>query len=119
MPPESDRRRVSVALDPDEAESRCIHELVDFTGKDVLEIGCGDGRLTWRYADRAVRVLTLDPKEADIERARGHARPAALAGHLPGRRHSKHRTPRGRLRHRPLLVVLVLNPRRGRRERPR
>jgi ubiquinone/menaquinone biosynthesis C-methylase UbiE len=32
----------------------------------VLEIGCGDGRLTWRFADQAASVLAIDPKEAEI-----------------------------------------------------
>jgi len=57
-------------VDPEGNETRVIHELVDFTGKDVLEIGCGDGRLTWRYADHAASVLGFDPFEQDIERAR-------------------------------------------------
>jgi predicted RNA methylase len=29
-------------------------------GARVLEVGCGDGRLTRRYADRASRVLAID-----------------------------------------------------------
>ena len=37
-------------LDPEGVETRVLHDLVDFRGKDVLEIGCGDGRMTWRYA---------------------------------------------------------------------
>lgn len=47
-------------------ETRVIHELADFRGKDVLEVGWGDGRLTRRYADRAASVLALDPKEDRI-----------------------------------------------------
>src|SRR5438552_3300086 len=61
---------MSFALDPEENESRVIHELVDFHGKDVLEIGPGEGRLTWRFADRAATVLALDPNETRIEVAR-------------------------------------------------
>ena len=33
---------------------------------DVVEIGCGDGRLTLRYADRARSVIAIDPDEARI-----------------------------------------------------
>ncbi len=66
-------------LDPEEVETRVIHDLIDFLGKDVLEIGCGDGRLTWRYADRAASVLAIDPKEAKIalahENTPDHLRP--------------------------------------------
>jgi 2-polyprenyl-3-methyl-5-hydroxy-6-metoxy-1,4-benzoquinol methylase len=64
-------------LDPAGTETRVIHDLIDFSGKDVLEIGCGDGRLTWRYADRAASVLALDPKEAEITLAQANT-PQAL-----------------------------------------
>jgi ubiquinone/menaquinone biosynthesis C-methylase UbiE len=55
-----------VLLDPEEAETRALHALVDFTGKDVLEIGCGDGRMTWRFATSARSVLALDPVAQSI-----------------------------------------------------
>ncbi|HEV2458877.1 MAG TPA: class I SAM-dependent methyltransferase [Ktedonobacterales bacterium] len=58
------------ALDPEQAETRVIHDLIDFAGTDMLEVGCGDGRLTWRYADRTRSVLALDPDVAAIEQAR-------------------------------------------------
>jgi ubiquinone/menaquinone biosynthesis C-methylase UbiE len=44
----------------------------------VLELGCGDGRLTFRYADKAASVLAIDPDAEAIARARG-AVPAGLA----------------------------------------
>src|SRR5215470_5938927 len=53
-----------VVHDPEHAETRVIHDLLDFTGTDVLEVGCGNGRLTWRYADRTRSVLALDPDTA-------------------------------------------------------
>lgn len=58
--------------DPEQAETRAIHELVDFTGADVLEVGCGDGRLTWRYAGDARSVLAIDPSEEAIAQARAN-----------------------------------------------
>jgi len=61
---------MAVAHDPEDAETRVIHDLIDFSGTDVLEVGCGDGRLTWRYADRTRLVLALDPDAAVIEQAR-------------------------------------------------
>jgi 2-polyprenyl-3-methyl-5-hydroxy-6-metoxy-1,4-benzoquinol methylase len=57
-------------LDPEGVETRVLHDLVDFRGKDVLEIGCGDGRMTWRYADDAASVLAFDPDEPSIAAAR-------------------------------------------------
>jgi ubiquinone/menaquinone biosynthesis C-methylase UbiE len=64
-------------------------------GRDVIEIGCGDGRLTFQYAPRARRVAALDPNEAEIARARAQAKRggtgnvrflvrAAHHGNLPG-----------------------------------
>lgn len=38
-------------------------------GKSVLEIGCGDGRLTWRYAPGAARVAAIDPNGEKIAKA--------------------------------------------------
>jgi 2-polyprenyl-3-methyl-5-hydroxy-6-metoxy-1,4-benzoquinol methylase len=42
----------------------------------VLEIGCGDGRLTWRYAADAAHVTAIDPYERSIARARQNTPPA-------------------------------------------
>jgi ubiquinone/menaquinone biosynthesis C-methylase UbiE len=60
---------VRVSIDPEGTELRAIHELVEFRGKRVLEVGCGDGRMTWRYADQAASVLALDTDEMKIEEA--------------------------------------------------
>lgn len=57
-------------VDPEGLETHAIHSLVDFRDKLVLEIGSGDGRMTWRYADHAARVLALDPLARDVRRAR-------------------------------------------------
>jgi 2-polyprenyl-3-methyl-5-hydroxy-6-metoxy-1,4-benzoquinol methylase len=56
-----------VLLDPEDTETNALHDYADFSDKRVLEIGCGDGRLTWRYADRAARIVAIDPKAEDIE----------------------------------------------------
>ena len=56
-----------VLLDPEDTETKALHDYADFSGKRVLEIGCGAGRLTWRYADRAASVVAVDPKNEDIE----------------------------------------------------
>jgi ubiquinone/menaquinone biosynthesis C-methylase UbiE len=56
-----------VFADPEDTETKALHDYADFTGRHVLEIGCGDGRLTWRYADRAAHIVAIDPKAEDIE----------------------------------------------------
>jgi len=60
---------MAVILDPEQAETRVIHELIDFTGKDVLDVGCGDGRLTQRFAEATHSVLGLDPAAESIKLA--------------------------------------------------
>jgi 2-polyprenyl-3-methyl-5-hydroxy-6-metoxy-1,4-benzoquinol methylase len=60
---------MSIALDPEQAETGAIHSLVDFTDMDVLEVGCGDGRLTWRFAEQTRTVMALDPEASAIETA--------------------------------------------------
>lgn len=61
---------MTVTLDPHEYETQAFFEIAgDITGKRVLEIGCGDGRLTWRYAHQAASVVGIDPDPEKIERA--------------------------------------------------
>ena len=64
--------------DPEHAETRVIHELIDFTNADVLEVGCGDGRLTERFAGPTRSVLALDPDASAIEQARASLPEALL-----------------------------------------
>ena len=60
---------MTVEVDPQGYETDALFSLADFTGRRVLEIGSGDGRLTWRYAHRAGRVTTVEPFQPAFERA--------------------------------------------------
>ncbi|MGH7404397.1 MAG: class I SAM-dependent methyltransferase [Candidatus Methylomirabilales bacterium] len=71
---------MTVRAEPENNETRALFELADFTAQHVLEIGCGDGRLTWRYAGRAAHVTAIDPFAEAITRARKN-----LPGELRGR----------------------------------
>lgn len=59
-----------IRQDPEENEIRSLLRLVDLSERDVLEIGCGDGRLTWRYASQAARVVAIDSFGPSIRQAR-------------------------------------------------
>jgi len=61
---------MAIRSDPENNEIRALFDLADFTEKHILEIGCGDGRLTWRYADVDSRVIAIDPFEKGIKRAK-------------------------------------------------
>jgi 2-polyprenyl-3-methyl-5-hydroxy-6-metoxy-1,4-benzoquinol methylase len=61
----------------DRLELDTVRELVDVAGKRVLEMGCGDGRFTYLYADEAAYVLGVDPIRDEIREAR-RSRPAEL-----------------------------------------
>jgi ubiquinone/menaquinone biosynthesis C-methylase UbiE len=60
---------VDVVIDPDGFETRAIHTLIDFRDTDVVEVGSGDGRMTWRFADEASTVLAIEPSAAQVARA--------------------------------------------------
>ena len=68
-------------VDPDGVETAAIAELIDLSGLRVLEVGCGDGRLTFIYAGDAASVLAIDTDEEAIELARADL-PNELAGHV-------------------------------------
>jgi len=52
------------------AEPRRIEALVPLDGVRVLEVGCGDGRLTGFAAARAAAVYAFDPNAERVETAR-------------------------------------------------
>ena len=57
-------------LDPEGAHLAAVRRLADFSGRRVLELGCGDGRLTVPIARDAAHVLALDSDADAVERAR-------------------------------------------------
>ena len=56
-----------------DAEDRRIEALVDLDGARVLEVGCGEGRLTGFAAARAASVYAFDPNAERVEKARAAA----------------------------------------------
>jgi ubiquinone/menaquinone biosynthesis C-methylase UbiE len=63
------------------AEPRALAKVADFTGKRVLEVGCGDGRMTQLYAPRAAKVLGIDEDSEAIAEAR-RSLPSELKSHV-------------------------------------
>ena len=61
---------MSRVLDPEGAHLAALRRLCDFHDQRVLELGCGDGRLTLGIATDAASVLAFDPDAEAVERAR-------------------------------------------------
>lgn len=56
---------MSILLDPEGNETKALFNLpFAWANVSVLEIGSGDGRLTWRYADHVARIVALEPDPA-------------------------------------------------------
>ena len=70
-----------VQKDPEGRELAALDRLVSLARMRVLEIGCGDGRLTWSLAERAHQVLAIDPDRQAIAKAR-RTLPKQLKDHV-------------------------------------
>ena len=77
----SPRTPLTRVLDPEGTHLAALRRLAGFDGRRVLELGCGDGRLTLGIAVEAASVLAFDPDAEAVERARGFL-PAELAARV-------------------------------------
>lgn len=68
---------MTVQKDPEGIETHYLNKAINFKNQHVLEIGMGDGRLTWRYAHSAGRVTGID-LDADELKVAAAERPAGL-----------------------------------------
>jgi ubiquinone/menaquinone biosynthesis C-methylase UbiE len=60
---------VTRTLDPEGAHLSALRRSADFTGQRVLEVGCGEGRLTVGIAADAASVLAFDPDAESVAQA--------------------------------------------------
>lgn len=56
-------------VNPSKLELEAISDLIDFKKLRVLEIGAGDGRLSYAFADRARSWLATDPDPDELRLA--------------------------------------------------
>jgi len=62
---------MAIVEDPEDNEIAALNAVaVSFAGRRVLEIGCGDGRLTRRYVQEAASIVAIDPDAAAIAELR-------------------------------------------------
>jgi 16S rRNA A1518/A1519 N6-dimethyltransferase RsmA/KsgA/DIM1 with predicted DNA glycosylase/AP lyase activity len=75
---------MAIHEDPDDHEGAALRAArVSFARRRVLEIGCGDGRLTRRYARVAASVIAVDSDagavaELALEQPAVDARPVSI-----------------------------------------
>jgi len=62
---------VALVMDPAGDEIQALKKAASWRGRNVLEVGCGDGRLTLRLAGLgALSILAIDPDAALVREAR-------------------------------------------------
>jgi ubiquinone/menaquinone biosynthesis C-methylase UbiE len=57
---------MTLQRDPEGFEKKILHKFVDFSNKRVLEVGCGEGRLTWKYAGASNLTVGFDPDHSAL-----------------------------------------------------
>jgi ubiquinone/menaquinone biosynthesis C-methylase UbiE len=65
--------------DPEGRELDQLRAVVPLDDAQVLEVGCGDGRLTWKYASQARGVLAIDADRSKLAAARAGLSSRGLA----------------------------------------
>lgn len=61
---------MTLQKDPEGYERRVLNRFTEFSGRRVLEIGCGEGRLTWKYAIPGSSIVGIDPDLDSLRIAR-------------------------------------------------
>jgi ubiquinone/menaquinone biosynthesis C-methylase UbiE len=72
---------MTLQRDPEGFEKKILHKFVNFTNKRALEVGCGEGRLTWKYAAAPNLTVGFDPDPQALRVARADS-PRDLRGHV-------------------------------------
>lgn len=61
--------RIGMVREAEGVETAAIERLVALDGRRVLDVGCGEGRLTTLAAKRASFVFAFDPNAESVARA--------------------------------------------------
>ena len=61
---------MTIVLDPEGAHLAALRRLADFEGMSVLEVGCGEGRLTTGLGEDGATVWAFDPGADRVAAAR-------------------------------------------------
>ena len=72
---------MTLQRDPEGFEKKILQKYAGFVNKRVLEVGCGEGRLTWKYAGASSLTVGFDPDHDALRIARADA-PYDLQKHV-------------------------------------
>ncbi len=72
---------MAISVDPEQNEVHALRRAADWRRKRVIEIGCGEGRLTLRLARLGALVEAIDPDAKRIRAARAGL-PQEFAGRV-------------------------------------
>ena len=72
---------MTLQRDPEGFEKKILHKFADLANKRILEIGCGEGRLTWKYANASSVTIGFDPDRDALRVARAEA-PSTARGYV-------------------------------------
>ena len=72
---------MSLRIDPERNEIRALKSVAQWRGKEVLEVGCGNGRLSLRLARLGANIDAIDPDPKLIRTAK-RTLPEKLAGRV-------------------------------------
>ena len=67
--------------DPEGFEKKNLHKFAEFSRKHILEVGCGEGRLTFKYAGASSLTIGFDPDHDALRIARADS-PYHLQKHV-------------------------------------
>lgn len=72
---------MTLQKDPEGFEKKTLHKFADLSNKRILEVGCGEGRLTWKYAAASHLTVGFDPDRDAVRIARADS-PHDLRKHV-------------------------------------
>jgi ubiquinone/menaquinone biosynthesis C-methylase UbiE len=66
-------KAMPIQRDPEDSEKKFLHKFADLKDKRILEVGSGEGRVTWKYANASKSIVGFDIDKDAIRVAQADA----------------------------------------------